>query len=57
MKLGKFPLYLNTVKLFGQKEGGGGGKYNDIYLHSTFIYQNLKIANKRRNHIKYTPTS
>ena len=35
-------------------------EYSEIlytYLHSTFVYQNLKIANRRRNHIKFTPKS
>ena len=53
MKPGKFPLQLNTLKLFNKKEKKKNTVilyiyiYIYIYLQSTFLYQNLKTANKR----------
>ena len=53
-KTRRVSFILNTVKLFSQKNNS---EILYIYLRSTFICQNLKITNKRRNDIKSTPTS
>ena len=59
MKPRKFPLQLNEVKLFSQKKKKKKRiQWNTLYIPSLHIHiYNLNIANKRRNQIKFTPTS